>query len=378
MKTNLTKMIGDRESASERGANNRNRTLDIVRGIGIILMVAGHSGAPFTHFIYLFHMAIFFMASGYLWNDKNVSSFGAMKNFCIKRIKGLWIPYLIGNGIFIVLNNLFIRVHIYTNESIFLSLVSEGHLIEPMDFKDTVIALFKIIFFAGGTQLGGATWFFRVLFAISVIHLIVRYISCHWKYGNVVFGLVVILTIVVAELETLFQFRLPMELQSCFAAYFAYLIGMLIQRRKLLVYVKQYEKACFGVALILLLVLNSFGSISMNIGSITNVFYFFVVSVSGWIVCWIIAEHVPGLLQKKMEYLGLHTKWIIILHFLCFKIVSAIYLGIAEKNMVLLATYPVLENVPYLWIFYLIIGVTVPIFLEYSVKRTWGLRIHRN
>ena len=36
---------------------NRNISIDIIKGIGIILMVGGHCGMPFTHFIYLFHMA---------------------------------------------------------------------------------------------------------------------------------------------------------------------------------------------------------------------------------------------------------------------------------------------------------------------------------
>lgn len=50
---------------------NRNISIDIIKGIGIILMVGGHCGMPFTHFIYLFHMAIFFMASGYCFNASN-------------------------------------------------------------------------------------------------------------------------------------------------------------------------------------------------------------------------------------------------------------------------------------------------------------------
>lgn len=43
---------------------NRNINIDLIKGIGIILMVGGHCGMPFTHFIYLFHMAIFFMHLG--------------------------------------------------------------------------------------------------------------------------------------------------------------------------------------------------------------------------------------------------------------------------------------------------------------------------
>lgn len=43
----------------------RDAVLDAMRGIGIVLMVVGHSGFGGTSFIYLFHMALFFMLSGY-------------------------------------------------------------------------------------------------------------------------------------------------------------------------------------------------------------------------------------------------------------------------------------------------------------------------
>lgn len=46
--------------------NQRDNTWDAVKGIGIILMVVGHSGCPMVmhDFIYLFHMGLFFFVSG--------------------------------------------------------------------------------------------------------------------------------------------------------------------------------------------------------------------------------------------------------------------------------------------------------------------------
>ena len=49
-------------------AKQRDPVLDSMRGIGIVLMVLGHSGFPGTDFIYLFHMALFFMLSGWLFS----------------------------------------------------------------------------------------------------------------------------------------------------------------------------------------------------------------------------------------------------------------------------------------------------------------------
>ena len=45
---------------------------NIVKGIGIILVVVGHLYWDFTQFIYLFHLPLFFFVSGYLYNEKNM------------------------------------------------------------------------------------------------------------------------------------------------------------------------------------------------------------------------------------------------------------------------------------------------------------------
>lgn len=47
-------------------SNKRDTTWDAIKGIGIILMVVGHSGCPIyiRNFIYLFHMGLFFYVSG--------------------------------------------------------------------------------------------------------------------------------------------------------------------------------------------------------------------------------------------------------------------------------------------------------------------------
>ena len=46
---------------------SRIEEIDIVKAIGIICMVLGHADFPGTRFVYLFHMAVFFIASVYLF-----------------------------------------------------------------------------------------------------------------------------------------------------------------------------------------------------------------------------------------------------------------------------------------------------------------------
>ena len=67
--------------------------LDIARGLGILLVVWGHIATHWTGSLaYTFHMPLFFIISGMLFNPDRHSNF---KSFFIKRSKRLLIPYAI-------------------------------------------------------------------------------------------------------------------------------------------------------------------------------------------------------------------------------------------------------------------------------------------
>ena len=55
----------------ENGSKKRIPEIDILKGIAIILVVIGHTRVPGNSFIYLLHMAVFFIASGYFYSEKS-------------------------------------------------------------------------------------------------------------------------------------------------------------------------------------------------------------------------------------------------------------------------------------------------------------------
>ncbi|WKB36456.1 acyltransferase family protein [Terrilactibacillus sp. S3-3] len=73
--------------------NKRIDWLDIGKGLGIILVMLGHSDIPnaMKTYIYTFHMPLFFFLSGYLFN---LNKFPNIKTFFSKRTKSLIFPYL--------------------------------------------------------------------------------------------------------------------------------------------------------------------------------------------------------------------------------------------------------------------------------------------
>lgn len=149
----------------------RNVLFDVMRGIAIILVVVGHAGISSLewNFIYSFHMPLFFFISGYfLKTDKD------FKSFCLKKLKGLYIPFLKYYALFILVSPL---LHIFS-----LTKNNYSHVGEILQ------ALFLAARFrVGAIDLLGQFWFLPVLFFVGVIayacvRITEKYLDGKWPY----------------------------------------------------------------------------------------------------------------------------------------------------------------------------------------------------
>ena len=129
---------------------------DYLKGVGIVLVLIGHahvSSDVFTS-LYLFHMPLFFAASGCFFKFKEGQCF---KDYALKKAKRLLVPYLFFLSIFICFNLL---------EVVFWH--DEGELVSGI--------IVKLIQFATGL-LGNAQslayrtlWFLVCLFEVSILY----------------------------------------------------------------------------------------------------------------------------------------------------------------------------------------------------------------
>lgn len=156
----------------------RNTNIDIIKGIGIILMVGGHCKMPFTHFIYLFHMAIFFIASGFSFKSSNSDSVQDTLKFVGRKIKSLWFPYVLWTTIFTLAHNTFIKVGIYTEDLMIVKQASDCSLkmMQPWSKMEMAKNIIKATLLHGHTQLGSALWFVVTLMEISVLYCVIDFI----------------------------------------------------------------------------------------------------------------------------------------------------------------------------------------------------------
>ena len=123
--------------------------IDIVKGIGIALVVIGHTRLArgfLCDWIYSFHMPLFFIMAGFCFDE---SRYPDWKSYFIRKLKALFVPYII-LSLFVIA---------------FMSFLYWGK-----DPQFETIALLKNML-SGGTI--GAFWFICVLFQVELLFAII-------------------------------------------------------------------------------------------------------------------------------------------------------------------------------------------------------------
>lgn len=118
--------------------------IDILKGIGIVMVVFGHlnPGIYLEKWIYSFHMFLFFFLSGYVFKKKS-----DLKHQFKASFKTLIIPYIFWNGLAII----------------FSLIIQEYTIVE---------ALKKMLFF-DGVSWNSPVWFLVVLFWIRIFYQLI-------------------------------------------------------------------------------------------------------------------------------------------------------------------------------------------------------------
>lgn len=134
---------------------------NIMKGIGIICVVVGHSGSWLTPYVYMFHMVLFVFISGYLFNERYVGDF---KSFLKKRGKSLYWPTVKYRIAYALLHNVFILLYIY----------SPVNGIFSYSFRETCVAILKSFTLLSNLPIAGALWFVPFLLISLIFFCLVR------------------------------------------------------------------------------------------------------------------------------------------------------------------------------------------------------------
>ena len=83
----------------------RNTQFSIVKALAIMLVVLSHAGISgwLFNFVFIFHVPVFFLCAGYFFNTRYLAD---EHTFVVRRLKGLYLPFLRWSVFFLVVHNL--------------------------------------------------------------------------------------------------------------------------------------------------------------------------------------------------------------------------------------------------------------------------------
>lgn len=347
--------------------NKRIDDTDILKALGIVCMVAGHSSAPFTHFIYLFHMAIFFIASGFFFKDKASDDIVSVVITIKSKLKQLWFPFFVWNTVYVLLHNLFIRINVYTDNPELPDWVTGTDTTNPYTVTEIIKRIGKGALFSSREQMFGANWFLRILFMVSVCYLVGDFLAKkvfkkHILLIQLTASIVLLAIGYFCSVHDISAHGFA-QTASFYCLYFiGHLLGLCKDRYS--DWNRKQFLPIFIVSFALLLWLNTIGSIALDQNRYENPVYFLAASLTGWAFLYSISyflKLIPGI-KQTMTCIGKRTLTVVILHFLCLKIVEVIVVTYYGMPHFCVAAFPNLYGSRSLWwLAYTVVGVGVPV-----------------
>lgn len=275
--------------------------IDILKSIGIILMIMGHIGFGeiFDHYIHAFHMPMFYLISGFLYRKSNL----CFKSFVLKMSRSLLIPYVI-----------FAFFHLII-QSVLKMNIEPIWLINIFSFNTDYLAI------------SGALWFLTSLFFVDVIYyLLDRIDNSHLKFVSTV-------CVTVGGYIIPLFFRLPLALDTSMMGIGLFAIGrygktFIMKNHKL-------SSLIIGRVVFIAGSIISFinGYVNVRLGMYSNPILFFIAAVFityGLYLFCLKVGRMQNIVLKEMKFIGRNSIVYVCLNQLILLVpnkISAVYIN---------------------------------------------------
>lgn len=335
----------------------RNKTIDIARGIAIILMCIGHANCPdiLQKFVSMFHMAFFFVISGYFFNKEK--TFSQPWNFIIKKIKGLYIPFITWGIIFTFLHNVFLNLKLLGPNNHYYGI------------KETLWKAFTTnTRFIPTEEMMVPYWFFACLFYVSIFSMLLFFISNRLSKKKWIECLIFLLAYVIGFILLYTKNGNSYDyIIRTFIISFLFYLGYLWYHFKDKI---QYNGTGLILSIIILIagLFSSYNTINIALLELENPLIFLVYSVSGTYMLLNISKYIENhtsYLKSFLSYTGSKTLIILLCNCLCIRVFNLLRVYI-EKYTGYPTTIFTHNSDWYWWILYTAFMIIVPLTLNWS------------
>ena len=333
---------------------------DILKGIGIVSIVFGHSQnlGIAIRTVYYYHLAIFFFVSGYLYNEERYGD--APFDFFSRRLKNMWVPYFCYGGMFVLLHNLL-----------------SWYLLFPSDAyygkREMLIAMGNTLFLRCPEGPSGAMWFVPLMLASGTGFSAILWFCRNYLPASLRTWAAAVLCIGTGLLGAALSRReifLNYHLQTAFLVIPIYYGGYALRTWKISIekYVTWYgAAACAGLFYYFLMFTEE--SVELSANQIPEGINFYIISAAGIYLCCYVAKCLQKIPKagKTAALLGKYSFDIMALHFLVFKLCDRIYAQIILEPAENQGGFP--HSYPELHVVYLILGVILPVLFAMGSRK---------
>ena len=334
-------LVRAEQSRAEQSRAERLSSIDILKGIGIISVVIGHAMNTDNYyalyveyvrrFVYLYHLAIFFFCSGYLFKAKPI------KKIVLRCLKQYIIFLLICMSSF-----LFLPLWINTN-----AVVWNG-------FSDLFIKVKHILLFKQDGYFDGAMWFMPFMAITTVAYSILLLIK---KKNLRVYYLLVIICALSG---------IVLVPRRGVGGYYKWLALLMIpimavgnEYRKVENKIVKRKFPILVISIIMFL-LSTKGEIELSKGIIYGKILFYPITLLGIIFC----NRLKNIIQENsalsilVEWIGRNSMFIMGYHFTVFKIIDVVIANIHDTSVDQLQLFP--YSFPQFRLLYVLGGIVIP------------------
>lgn len=332
---------------------------DILKGIGIVSIVFGHSQnlGIAIRTVYYYHLAIFFFISGYLYNEERYGD--KPFEFFARRLKNMWVPYISYGGLFVLLHNL----------------LSEYLLFPSDDYnkKELLYAMMNTLFLRCAEGPAGALWFVPVMLGAGTVFSVIIWFCRNYLPASVRSWAAAAICIVTGLFGIALNRKglfLNYHMQTAILVIPVYYGGYLLRTRKVSVekYTTWYgAAACAGLFWYFLAFTKE--SVELSVNEIPGGINFYVISAAGIYLCCFAAKCLQKIPKagRAAALLGRYSFDIMALHFLVFKTIDWIHARLISELIENQGGFP--YSYPELHFLYLVLGVLLPVLAAMGIRK---------
>ena len=348
-------------------AHKRDSLVDLLKGIGIISVVIGHSGVlfpglefiPNITFVYLYHLMVFFFAAGMVYRPEKYTD---PYTYIGRQLKAAVPLYVLYNFALLLLHNLFSTLQL-TEQPIF-------------HFNDFIVQGISIFTLNYTEPLAGALWFvpmflFSKAFFCIAFQFAERFGRFKWFAHAALFLLTAFLGLYTNKSGMFFTYHLQTAILGVPILYLGYFFQKLRTAYPIPEKVGTilHPVLCLASAAFLFWFLSlQIGFVELSINNIITARLFYPITAVGLLFCVSLAS----VLQRSkrctalISYLGSISFHIMALHFVVFKVFDRIFGALTGADVQFFLRFPTgLSNYGLL---YTLLGLAVPALLVFLFR----------